>query len=862
MANVFEMVFKAVDRATAPIRKINKATAGLRRGIMGIGKVAAKGLAIGAFAGLVGLTSILTLGVNKAIAYESVMADVKKVVAFESPQAFKKMGNDILEMSRHIPIAATGLAEIVSAAGQANIPQQELLKFADMAAKVGVAFDVPAGKVGDALAKIKTALRLSVADTGLLADAINHLSNNMASSAPQVLSFIRTVGSAGEGYGFTAAQTAAIGSAMIAAGAEADVAGTSFRNVGRALVKGTAATKAQRIAFKALGMNSTAVAKSMQADAVGTLIKVIEKIKALPKHMQSSTISQLFGDEARAIMPLINNMDLLKQSLDHVKDSTVFAGSAQREYDIRSQTTANNIQLMKNNLDAVGIAIGSRLLPPLNDALKAVNKFLAGMGDGTSGLEKALASVTTFYQDFTTGFSASFDGIKEKFSGVTTAFTSLGDTISSIFGKVTGESETFGSTIGKLVGGGLEAGLAGAKTVIKGLETVIKTVEPPIRAVIEFIGNIVTTVSEKFDRVQSAFGKVVTAFEPLSKAITDLFGEFGTEGNAFATLIGGVIVVSLEILAAVLTTIVEGLTWAIEKITAFVKLVKDGFSSIDWSSLKPDFGDWEFPNLKFWESDADKATKSVEALNKVVKEVNPAAPSFDVSDPAALEKSARLAKQIEASQKAIMGSAADVLSSVKTMVDQSNAVLSSVNWARHGERMMETLAAGMKSRAHAVVDQIRATMQEVRNHLPSSPAKTGPLSDIDQLKFSETIAKSIKSDPMVKAMRTAVAATRVAANDNHFGALARGEAATAKGVPSKDAVKSDARRSSGITSGGNSAGKGNSGGTTINYNPTITIEGGGADTEKRFAEMLREHSREIKKIVDGENSRVERRSYG
>ncbi len=77
---------------------------------------------------------------------------------------------------------------------------------------------------------------------------------------------------------------------------------------------------------------------------------------------------------------------------------------------------------------------------------------------------------------------------------------------------------------------------------------------------------------------------------------------------------------------------------------------------------------------------------------------------------------------------------------------------------------METMAAGMRARAAVVIQEIQRMTQQVRDHLPSSPAKVGPLSDIHRLKFGETIASSIRSEPMVKAMRAASAATLAAAS--------------------------------------------------------------------------------------------------
>ncbi|WPZ23095.1 phage tail tape measure protein [Sulfitobacter faviae] len=333
----------------------------------------ASNVAITGFASIHSGKRILTAlsgPVQQAVEFESAMSDVRKVVDFDTPEAFSGMSEDILELSTRIPMAADGLAQIVAAGGQSGIAREELLRFAETAAKIGVAFDISAGQSGDAMASIKTQLGLTVDQTSSLFDAINHLSNNMASTAPKVLDFTTRVAADGEVKGFNATETIAFGSAMIAAGVGADVAATSFRNMGKALARGAASTPKQRAAFESLGLSAADVAKRMQEDAVGTTLNVMERINQLPAHLQSSTMSQIFGDEARAITPLINRLDLLRDALGLVSDEQQYLGSAEAEYAERAKTTANNLQLMRNQMSRLGISIGEVVLPPLNDLLE------------------------------------------------------------------------------------------------------------------------------------------------------------------------------------------------------------------------------------------------------------------------------------------------------------------------------------------------------------------------------------------------------------------------------------------------------------------------------------------------------------
>lgn len=308
--------------------------------------------------------------VQQAVEFESAMSDVRKVVDFDTPESFAQMSDDILRLSTRIPMAADGLAQIVAAGGQSGIAREELTRFAEMAAKIGVAFDISADLAGTSMASIKTAMGLTLDETGALFDAMNHLSNNSAARADQTLDFMNRAGASGATFGFSNTETLAIGAAMIAAGAGADTAATSFRNMGRALTRGASATKRQSEAMQTLGLDAEQVARDMQRDAVGTTAAVLQRLRELPEHMQASVMSDLFGDEARELTKLINNAELLPQLLSMVAEERQYLGSAEAEYAARAETTANNLQLMRNQMARLGVSIGEVVLPPLNDLLE------------------------------------------------------------------------------------------------------------------------------------------------------------------------------------------------------------------------------------------------------------------------------------------------------------------------------------------------------------------------------------------------------------------------------------------------------------------------------------------------------------
>ena len=317
-----------------------------------------------------------------AVQFESAMADVRKVVDFETPQQFKEMNADILALSQSLPMSAEGIAQIVAAGGQSGIAREDLMAFAQDAVKMGIAFDITADQAGEMMAKWRTAFAMSQDEVVTLADKVNYLSNVTAASSGDISDIVTRVGPLGEVAGVNAGQIAAMGASMAGVGVQSEIAATGIKNMMLGLVSGASATKSQAEAFAALGLNATDVAQRMQTDAQGTIIDVLTRIRELPKEAQAANLKDLFGSESiSAIAPLLTQLDNLKTNFDRVGAASQYAGSMQAEYEARAGTTANQLQLTKNNIMALAVSIGSVLLPPLNELLSSTSTVIGTMAD-------------------------------------------------------------------------------------------------------------------------------------------------------------------------------------------------------------------------------------------------------------------------------------------------------------------------------------------------------------------------------------------------------------------------------------------------------------------------------------------------
>lgn len=357
-----------------------------------------------------------------AINFEAAMSDVRKVVDFDTPQQFKEMGKDILELSKRIPMTAEQISQIVAAGGQSGIARDDLLAFAESAAKMGIAFDTTAENAGQMMSQWRTAFNMGQKDVEELADKINHLGNNTAASALQISEVVTRIGPLGEVGGMASGEIAALGASLVGSGISTEIASTGIKNLILTMVAGESATNKQKATLEQLGFSAEGMAQAMQKDAKGAIISLLESVKTLDKETQAATLQNLFGKESiGAIAPLLTNLDGLKKTFDMVGDSAQYTGSSEAEFAAKCDTTANQLELLKNTASAISIEIGNGMLPVFNQLLKMFTPAAKAIGDFTSQNRELLGALAAGMAA-TFGVAAAGQALMWVWNGIKTVF--------------------------------------------------------------------------------------------------------------------------------------------------------------------------------------------------------------------------------------------------------------------------------------------------------------------------------------------------------------------------------------------------------------------------------------------------------
>ena len=360
----------------------------------------------------VALGTSVALPMKLAIDFESSMADVNKVVDFASTEEAKAFEQSILKMTRSIPINASGLAEIVAAGGQLGITKDKLLDFTQVTAKMSTAFDMSTAEAGESSATLMNIFGLSVSGVSDLGDALNHLSDNSASKAKDLVNVLARVGGNSKLLKITAEQTASLASAFLAMGKPAEVTGTAINAIFQKL--GTADKQGKKFqdALEQMGLSTQELKENISENAEGAIVDFLKRIQSIEDDEKLGLLSDMFGAEyADDVALLTVGLDNYTSAIGHLADKTKYAGSMNREFEVRSKTTANSMVLFKNGISEIGINIGSVLLPAFNSILKPL-----------IGMTNSLADATTQYPVLTkVVFGATFGVI-----GLGIAFSTLG----------------------------------------------------------------------------------------------------------------------------------------------------------------------------------------------------------------------------------------------------------------------------------------------------------------------------------------------------------------------------------------------------------------------------------------------------
>lgn len=322
---------------------------------------------------------------------ENSFAGVEKTVD-GTTQQLAKLRNELLGMSTKIPVSVHALNGVAESAGQLGVARQDIIKFTETMARMGVATNLASEEAATALASWKNITRTPMSEIDRLASTVSKLGNETNSTEKQIVEFGVRIAGAGKIIGLTDANIAAISASLASVGLEAESAGTAYSRLfyrlydaaksgGSALrlvssVAGVTADEFQRLAKTdpAKMVESFISGLGRYIEAGGNFVEITNAMG-----MKEVRLRDALARSATAYRDLSKN---IKSANDEYKTNTQLVDEAQKRF----QTTANKIVVLQNAWNKLKTDIGSteffrQMIDTATKAISAVDDLAVSLSD-------------------------------------------------------------------------------------------------------------------------------------------------------------------------------------------------------------------------------------------------------------------------------------------------------------------------------------------------------------------------------------------------------------------------------------------------------------------------------------------------
>ncbi|MCG6443685.1 phage tail tape measure protein [Vibrio parahaemolyticus] len=378
----------ALDKQKAKLKSVQAASAKIESNKMARSELGGEALDL-AMKG-----AVLAVPIKFAVDFESAFADVKKAVNDASDEELEVMKKRIVIEAPKLGVTQEGLSAIIAEGARNGIKKDELFNFAESAAKMSVAFDMTADEAGASMMKWRTTMNLSQDQAVNLANAVNYVGDNMATTAKDITEVLVRQGAVITNAGLDEVQAASLSAAVLSGSASTEIAATATKNLLLSLTAGDSASGSQKDALMTLGFDPADLARDMQENASKTVEQVFLAIKDQDADVQTALMKNLFGSESiGSIAPLLQNLENFRKAFKLVEQDTNFAGSMQKEFEVQSATAMRKISAFTASITGLFTVLGESMLPVVGDVLDTVTPAVTWLTEAAQSAPGATAAL-------------------------------------------------------------------------------------------------------------------------------------------------------------------------------------------------------------------------------------------------------------------------------------------------------------------------------------------------------------------------------------------------------------------------------------------------------------------------------------
>ncbi len=342
--------------------------------------------------------------------FQTAMVELAKVT---DPDTAGSVGAAIRAMSLEMPIAQEAMMAIAADAGRMGIEgTQSILEFTEAVVKIGVATDVSAEEAATAFAKILKATGESTADMERLGSAINTMSNNMATSAAEIVDNMSRSANALAGLGMSTPDIVAMAAALNEVSESSMRAGTALRNIAERLMD----PSVMEDLSEALAITMDQFRALRETDPVG-LIGQLAGVLA-EGGVAAENLYGILGESASRLAALGTNWASVETAVKAANEQYAQATSLQVEYNLAAETFQSRMQVLRNALTEIKVGVGEALVPVLQDVVTWLTANMDTIREFTTSVFQGLADAMRWIVDH-------WEAVKAGLVALTAAFAAL-----------------------------------------------------------------------------------------------------------------------------------------------------------------------------------------------------------------------------------------------------------------------------------------------------------------------------------------------------------------------------------------------------------------------------------------------------
>jgi len=328
-----------------------------------------------------GVKTAIEETIKAGIDWEVNMANIKRTVE-GTPEQIAKIGTELRNMAKEMPVTANELAKIAMVAGQIGVASKDITKFTEVMGKLSATTNIVGESGAAQLARFMNIMQASFGDIDKFGAALLDLGRKSAATETEILTMAIRLAGAGQLIKMSGQDVLAFSAALSSAGLRAEMGGSAMSKVMMDVSEAVFNGGVELEQFAEISkMTSAEFSKLFKEDSAAALVKFIVGLRSVSDAGMNTfaVLRELGQDGIRLRATLLQTAatsDILTKALNDGRTAYAEGTALNQAFGDKAETTASKLATLKNQIHDVMIEIGTGLMPTVLSVASAFTAFI------------------------------------------------------------------------------------------------------------------------------------------------------------------------------------------------------------------------------------------------------------------------------------------------------------------------------------------------------------------------------------------------------------------------------------------------------------------------------------------------------